>query len=115
MATKDDAALLVQILQWASQSGIDDSMFAVFDEEFDPANASIRDRDVRNVLNFGETVGTLVRQHLLDADLVHDLWAVEMGWNKVSKAALQVRERSGEPRMYENFEALARQRVAVGV
>ena len=113
MATKDDAALLVQILQWASQSGMDDSLFAIYDEGFDASGASIRDRNVRNVLNFGETVGTLVKQHLLDADLVHDLWAIEPTWNKVSAAALAVREKSGEPRMYENFEALARQRVAV--
>lgn len=116
MATREDATLMVQIMQWGAQIGLDDAMHVVHTDKFDPEKATMDDPAVRKVLGFGETVGTFVKQGVLDRGLVLDLWAPELTWKRVGPAALRVREHSGEPRMYENFEALARGApVAAGV
>jgi hypothetical protein len=108
MATREDATLIVQIMQWAAMTGIDDALATIFDDSFDPEKAKASDPAVRKVLNMGETIGTFVKQGLLDRDLVFDLWAMQYSWKRVGPAALRLRERIGEPRMYENYEALAR-------
>jgi hypothetical protein len=54
-----------------------------------------------------ETVGTLVKNNLLDRELVNDWLWVEGLWDRVGPAAVKVREKAGEPRLYENFEALS--------
>jgi hypothetical protein len=114
MATKDDATLMVQILQWGSQMGIEAALGTVFSDDFNAETATAAEPHVRKVLYFGEAIGTLVKQGLLDRDLVLDMFAMEYSWNLVGPAALRVRERVGEPRMYENYEALARQSAGVG-
>lgn len=115
MATHEDAQLVVQILQWGAQVGLDDALSSVFAEGFDVDAAKASDAKVRTVLNFGETVGTFVKQNVLDRDLVHDLWAIEYSWRRVGPAAIRAREAYGEPRLYENYEALARQAARAGV
>jgi len=108
MATKEDATLLLQILQWGAMIGSNEAFQFVFSEEFDPESVDAHNPQVRTALNFSETVGTLVKQGLLDRGLVHDLWAIDASWKRLGPAALKARAHSGEPRMYENFEALAR-------
>lgn len=106
-ATKEDAQLLVQIAQWCATLGMDDAVAALFDDGFDPAAASTGDRNVRMVLTVGETIGTLVKNDLLDRELVLDwLWIAGL-WQRVARAVETAREKFGEPRLYENFEALA--------
>ena len=115
MATREDATLVVQILQWAALEGVGGALGSIFAKDFDSENATLEDPNVRKVLNFGETVGTFVKQGLLDRDLVYDLWAFNPSWKRLSKAALRVREETGEPRMYENFEALVQSAPEVAV
>jgi len=115
-ATREDATLLVQILQWGSSIGIGDALAHVHADDFDPAAVDIRHQEVRTVLSFYEVVGTFVKQGLLDRDLVQDMWALDRTWQLVGPAALKTREQSGEPRMFENFEALVKGApVAAGV
>jgi hypothetical protein len=66
------------------------------------------DAAVRTVLLFGESVGTLTKHGLLSSELVNDWIWIEGLWARVGPAALKQRERYGEPRLYENFEALAK-------
>src|SRR4029077_5048355 len=108
IASKDDAALMVQILQWGSQMGVEAALGAIFADDFKAETVTAADPNVRKVLYFGEAIGTLVKQGLLDRDLGLDMFAMEYSWNLVRPAALKVRERTGEQRMYENYEALAR-------
>lgn len=116
MATREDAALVVQLLQWGAMEGLGDALAEVFSDRFNPDSAKHEDPAVRKVLYFGETVGTFVKQGLLDRGLVEDLWAIEYSWRRVGPAALRLREQVHEPRMYENFEALATgARVPAGV
>ena len=106
-ATNEDAVLVVQILRWGTEMKLDEAVAELFSDGFDPESASMDNPAVRNTLTFGETVGTLVKQGLLNRDLVYDLWWVEGLWARVGPAALRQREKFSEPRLYENIEALA--------
>ncbi len=105
-ATYDDAALVVQLVRWGTELDLDEVAQTLFADGFDPATASMGEPAVRKMLQFGEVVGTLVKQGVLDRGLVLDLWWVEGGWARVGPAAKRERLRLGEPRLYENFEAL---------
>ncbi|MEP7036129.1 MAG: hypothetical protein ABI662_03755 [Dermatophilaceae bacterium] len=107
MADRQDATLLVQLAQWGSSIGLEDAMQAVWAEDFDPEAASAQDRLVSRLLNWGETIGTLTKNGLLDTDLVLDwLWVAGV-WARVGPAALRERKNRGVAELYENFEALA--------
>ncbi len=62
---------------------------------------------LRGVLNWYETIGTLYKHGLLNEDLLFDWLAVYAVWERVKAHALAWRADMGEPRMYENFEAMA--------
>ena len=107
MADKTDAALIIQLAQWGSSIGVDDALGTVMDDHFNPATASVQDKAIRTLLNYGETIGTLTKNGLLDTDLVLDwLWVAGV-WAKVGPAAIKSREKLGVPEMWENIEALA--------
>jgi hypothetical protein len=106
-ATHEDAELVLQIVRWGTEMQLDDAVAVLFADGFDPETASMEEPAVRKALSFGEIVGTLVKQNLLNRELVHDLWWVEGIWARVGPAAVHQREKFGEPRLYENFEALA--------
>ncbi len=106
--TRDDAQLMIQIAQWGTALGVQDAMPRLFAEDFDPQAAdAMSDQSVRTMLMFGESIGTLTKHGLLSSELVNDWLWVEGLWSRVGPAALRQRERFGEPRLYENFEALA--------
>jgi hypothetical protein len=66
-----------------------------------------RHTEVHTLLIFHETIGTLVKNDLLDRVLVYDWLWVSGTWGRVAPAALRLREETGVPGLYENFEALA--------
>ncbi|MGD0197926.1 MAG: hypothetical protein ABSC56_08485 [Solirubrobacteraceae bacterium] len=104
---REDAQLLVQLAQWGTSLGVGDAMPAILDEDFAPELAdAINDTPVRTMLTYLETIGTLVKNGLLDRELVRDWIWVDGVWARVGPAAKQARARFGEPRLYENFEAL---------
>ncbi|HXW78478.1 MAG TPA: hypothetical protein VEJ84_03215 [Acidimicrobiales bacterium] len=106
-ATHEDAELVVQITRWSTEMGVAEATRALFADSFVPGGASVDDPPVQKALNFGEIVGTLVKHDLLDRALVLDLWWITGLWSRVAEAAEKERKRLGEPRLYENFEALA--------
>ena len=108
MATRDDAQLMIGLMQWGTSMGIQEAAPVLFADDFDPDSADAHgDRPVNVMLTFGESVGTFVKLGLLDPELVHELLWVQGAWERVGPAALRAREKFGEPRLYENFEALA--------
>ena len=107
MATREDAALLVQLAQWGSSMGIEEAQQAVWADGFDPEAASADDVLVSRILAWGETIGTLTKNGLLDTDLVLDWLWVSGTWSRVGPAAVKHRDKHGVPQLYENFEALA--------
>lgn len=107
MADQQDGALLVQLAQWGSALGLEEAMHAVWADDFDLEAASVNDLFVSRILNWGETIGTLTKNGLIDTDLVLDwLWVTGV-WGRVGPAALKERDKHGVPELYENFEALA--------
>jgi hypothetical protein len=106
--THEDAELMVQLAQWSTSLGLEDAAARVFADDFDPDTADATDEAVRKVLQFNETIGTLVKNDLLSAELVYDWLWIKGVWARVGPAALKQREKAGEPRLYENFEALAK-------
>jgi hypothetical protein len=105
--TAQDAQLVVELAKWGSMIGLPEASRSIFSDDFNPDVADALDQDVQAILVFNETVGTLVKNGLLDRDLVLDwLWVSGM-WERVGPAALRARERAGVAALYENFEALA--------
>ena len=107
--TREDAFLMVQLAQWGTSVGLGDALPKVFADDFDPETAdTMNDDAVRTLLQFGESIATLTKHDLLSTELVHDWLWIEGIWSRVGPAAIRAREKFGEPRLYENFEALAK-------
>ena len=106
-ATHEDAALIVQLVRWGNEMDLDEAVHKVFSDSYDPEKSTTEMPAVRKLLAFGETIGTLVKHGLLDRELVLDLWWIEGMWARVGPPAKAQRKHMGEPRLYENFEALA--------
>jgi hypothetical protein len=116
--TQADAQLMLQLAQLSAAMNVDKGhallwkhhkqggiTFKQFEETYgtdsDDAVAII------NVLKWYETVGTLVKQGLLDRGLVYDWLWVSGVWDTCRGIAMGQREESGEAKIWENFEALA--------
>ena len=109
MADHHDATLLVQLAQWGTSMGLQEAMSVVFADDFDPEGVDERDPSVLTLLNFGETVGTLTKNGLLDTALVLDwLWVAGV-WDRLQPAVAKARQKMGVDGLYENLEALAAQ------
>jgi hypothetical protein len=93
-------------MRWGTEMGLQEALRTIFSEQFDPEKTAMEEPAVGRTLFFGETVGTLVKHGLIDRDLMLDLLWLEGIWDRVAPHAKLARERDGEPRLYENFEAL---------
>jgi hypothetical protein len=108
-ATYDDASLVVQLLRWDSESGVSEALAVIFSDLFDGEKAAPDDPNVRKVLMFGEAIGALVKNNVLDRDLIRDIYWFDGIWSRVKFHALAAREEENEPALYENFELLVSQ------
>ena len=104
--TQEDGKMLIQLAELGQSYGLIDAMPAIFADDFDPETADVMDKPVRTLLGYGELIGTLVKYDLISAELVHDYIWLSGLWARVGPAAVRQREKLGEPRLYENFEAL---------
>jgi hypothetical protein len=105
--SREDASLIVELAKWGSMMGLAEASRAIFAADFDAASANASDLHVQAILNFNETVGTLVKNGLLDRDLAYDWLWFTGSWERVGPAALRAREKAGVAQLYENYEALA--------
>ena len=115
-ATQADAQLLVSLMSTPGALRAMDGMDLLWGydtaptwEQFDAdhPHGSEGARAVNATLGINETIGTFVKQGLLDRGLVYDLYWIAGVWDRCRAIALHFREVSGVPEMYENFEALA--------
>jgi hypothetical protein len=104
---REDATLMVELAKWGAMIGLPEASRNIFSDDFDRDSAEALDPHVQTMLVFHETVGTLVKNDLLDRDLVLDWLWVSGAWDRVSAAALEARASAGVPQLWENFEALA--------
>ena len=105
--TREDALLIVELAKWGSMIGLPEASRKIYADDFDRDGADSQDEAVQTTLFFNETIGTLVKNDLLDRALVYDWLWVRGAWDRVGPAAKRAREKSGVAAMYENFEALA--------
>jgi len=103
----DDAVLMVELAKWGSMIGLAEASREIYADDFDPDGVEASDPAVQTHLFFNETVGTLVKNGLLNRDLVYDWLWVTGTWDRVGPAAKRAREKSGVAQLFENFEALA--------
>jgi hypothetical protein len=103
----DDAVLMVELAKWGAMIDLGQASRVIFSDDFDPEAAEAGDPAVQTLLIFNETVGTLVKNGLLDRELVYDWLWVAGTWSRVAPAAKRARERAGVTALFENYEALA--------
>jgi hypothetical protein len=115
-ATIADAQLIVQLLAVAVAGGADRGSEILFAYPTPPTLAQLRAdhprlgeeyQQVTGFLSQCETIGTFVKQGLLNEGLVNDLYWVSGAWKVSEQICRDMREESGEPRIFENFEWLA--------
>ncbi len=62
---------------------------------------------VHRFIELFETMGTLVKFHLVSEELIHDRWAVRSIWEFLKPTIDRERRTIGSPTLAENFEWLA--------
>jgi hypothetical protein len=114
--TMAEAQLLVQIATADAITGADRGYDVLARFESPPTLGQLRKKhpvdsdEYRYVVRFlgsCEMISTFVKQGLLNAELVDDLYWVGGAWRRCEKVCKGMRRESGEPRVFENFEALA--------
>jgi hypothetical protein len=103
----DDAILMVELAKWGSMIGLSEASREIFADDFDPNGVEANDPSVQTLLIFHETIGTLVKNGLLDRELVYDWLWVSGSWERVGPAAKRAQAKAGVAALYENYEALA--------
>ena len=115
--TYQDADLILRLQELMIVSGADEAKDFLWSPQFSPEYHEFEKRypvgsegdiKVSKVCGFLETVGTLYKHGLLNDELLFDWLAVGLVWKRVEEWARARRDRSGEPRVFENFEAMAR-------
>ena len=115
--THEDAKIMLRLAEINALMNVPEAAAFIWGDDFAPEIKDFRAKFpagsretalVHRFLGWHETVGTLYRNGLINEDLLFDWLAVDLAWNRVKSFALAVRQESGEPRMFENFEYMAR-------
>jgi hypothetical protein len=115
--TYEDAMLMMQLARWGAEmqdpkaAGFmwsDDFVedFTAFREKYPQGSKEYR--YLMQICGFNETLAALWVNGLLNEKLISDWLAVGMVWERVKGFALGIRELSGNPKIFEHFEALAK-------
>lgn len=115
--TYEDANIMMQVFRWGAEAGISKAMsfmwsdkyiddFAAFQEKYPTGSKGAR--YLSQICGQYETIGALWVNGLINEKLIGDLLAVNMVWERVKGYALGIRELTGNPAIYEHFEALAK-------
>jgi hypothetical protein len=109
--TYDDAMLIVELSKFGAIIGVPEAARRIFAEDFDPQTASATEPPVSTLIGYFETIATLVKNGLLNGELVRDWIYVAGVWEHVGPAAIRMRTATGAAILYENFEALAKHEI----
>lgn len=112
-----DATLMLQLAQWWAAMGQNEAMnwmwsdqfvsdYAEFVKKYPPGSEGFA--NASKICGWFETVGTLYKHELFNEELLFDWLAIGLVWDRIKGFALGCREQTGEPRIYENFEAMAK-------
>ena len=115
--TYEDARIMLELARWAAEAGNTKATsfiwskkyitdFEAFQEKY-PVGSK-EDRYINQICGWFETIGALWVNGLLNEKLIGDWVAVNMVWERVKDYALGIRAQTGNPAIYEHFEALAK-------
>ena len=81
------------------------------EEYFEKYSGKPEQTSLKLLGNYLEGIGVLVYRNLVEADLVYDFWGdiALSTWNDKERIIYAMRERSGEPRMFEYWEHLSKE------
>jgi hypothetical protein len=111
--TREDATLLIQVIQLGTSNGLSEATRWMYSDEFIPEYSEFVKKypqhseqysRVAKVFGHFETIGTFVKQGLLSEDLVFDLLLVP--WDRMKSFVLGQRDEMKNLRYGENFEWL---------
>ena len=115
--TKEDADLILKIFSTAMNDELYQNAYRWFLIEFNETNfdnfikenpiGSQNTRYFMRVTTYCELVSTLVVTEVLSDDLVYEMWG-DMQWAKAEPIVKGFRAQFGMPRLYENFEVVAK-------
>jgi len=115
--TYNDANVMLQLARWGSEAGLQDAYSFLWSDEFEEDFEAFekkypwgtQERKYAMVIcGWYESLAALWVNGLLNEKLISDWVAVAMVWDRIKNYALGIRERTGEPKIYEHFEALAK-------
>jgi hypothetical protein len=114
--TKEDADLLLRVFaimrsdedfkkaMWWFWGEFDEKSYEAFKKKYPMGSEGYRNFSV--VAGYWEVLGTLVNNGLLSEDLVFDMFGIP--WEKAEPIVHGIRKDIKWPRLYENFEVLAK-------
>jgi hypothetical protein len=118
--TYEDAQLTIQLAQLGTQMVDPNARGWIWSEEFVPDGAEFFERYppgtdefryVSGVAAWHETVATLWKRGLVNEELLFDwLWVAGV-WDKLKDILISMREASGTPQLWANFQAMAEAQV----
>lgn len=115
--TYQDAGVLLKMAELGIDMDLGELTGWLYSDQFIPDYAEFSKKyaadseefnKVRSLLMWYETLGTLYKHDLFHGDLLFDWVLIGAPWERLKSFALAQREQSGNPRMFENFEALAK-------
>jgi len=115
--TREDAALMLQFAQWANGAVQNkaypyvwgDDFIADFDEFTQKHSRGSKENGyISQLLSVYETLGTLYKLGLFNEELLFEWQAIYPIWDRLESHALGRRKESGDPRIMENFEFMAK-------
>ena len=115
--TYRDARIMLELMQFQAASGLSEALNWLWSDQFVSDHAEFIKKyplgskgniDATKICGYLETIGTLWKHRLINEDLLFDWLAVEMIWDRIKGFALGVRQVANEPRLYENFEVMAK-------
>jgi hypothetical protein len=104
---QEEARLMIELSRWGTDMGLEEALAALFTPTTEQKSTDDGDPNVRKVLWFFEFVGALVKRKAISLAFVRDVWWIDGMWPLVEAHVLEARKESGEPSLYEHFEAMA--------
>ena len=115
--THQDASLMVQMEQVWAAGGLSEAAAWMLSDEFVSDYGEFLEKYpagsegqhyVYKLMRWFEIVGALHKHGLINEALLADWVAADLAWNRMKGIALGMRERVGDERVLEKFEALAK-------
>ena len=114
--TYEEANLMLQLIRWGTEAGLNDAVTFLWSDDFEVDYEAFQKKypfgskeqqQASLICSWNESLAALWVNDLISEKLISDWLAVTMIWNRIKNYAIGFREQTGNPKIYEHFEALA--------